>query len=88
MSASSGPVTLQSILAEVLRQMDPAACLQRADDAVIDGDLAEADLALQDYFSWRRRGGFQPPNGDARAAEIEKRLAEAKSGQSPPVSTP
>jgi len=88
MSDHSGPIPLRAILAEVFRQLDPAACLQRATDALIDRDLAEADLALQDYFTWRRRGGFQPPNGDARAAEIEKCLAEAKTGQSPPVSTP
>jgi hypothetical protein len=70
----SDPVPLQTILAEVFRQMDPAACLQRASEAIDAVDFAEARLALSDYRAWRSRGGFEPTDGDRRADELERLL--------------
>jgi hypothetical protein len=70
----SEPVPLQVILAEVFRQMDPLACLQRAAQAIDATDYAEARLALSDYRAWRARGGFEPTDGDDRADELERIL--------------
>jgi hypothetical protein len=70
----SEPITLQAILAEVFRQMDPLACLQRASEAIATADYAEARLALGDYRAWRARGGFEPTDGDGRADELERLL--------------
>jgi hypothetical protein len=65
---------LSEILKEVLRQMDPTACLQRARDAIDEGDFDEARDALASYREWRRRGGFEPDGGDQRGEEIERML--------------
>jgi hypothetical protein len=70
----SDPITLQAILAEVFRQMDPESCLQRAAQAIATADYAEARLALCDYRAWRARGGFEPIDGDRRADELERLL--------------
>lgn len=51
--------------------MDPQACLDRAWCAILIGDLDEARDALDDYYNWRRMGGFEPPSGDALARQIE-----------------
>ena len=64
------------ILKEVLRQMDPVACLQRAHDAIDAADFDEARDALASYRDWRRRGGFQPEGGDHRAGELEQILID------------
>jgi hypothetical protein len=71
---NTDPIPLRTILAEVFRQMDPSACLQRASDAIATADLAEARLALSDYRAWRARGGFEPIGGDRRADEVEQIL--------------
>ena len=58
--------------------MDPEACLDRCDEALAEGDVAEARDALKDYRNWRRNGGFEPKQGDARAAVLERLVARAK----------
>jgi len=58
--------------------MDPEACLDRCDEALGEGDVAEARDALKDYRNWRRHGGFEPKQGDARAAVLERLVARAK----------
>ena len=73
---------LSEILKEVLRQMDPAACLQRAHDQLDDGNIDEARDALTSYREWRRRGGFEPEGGDQRADELEQMLIERGSRRS------
>lgn len=61
--------------------MDPEACLTRAEEALADGDLEECQAALDDYRDWRSRGGFQPADGDDRAAGIRERLSRRLAGQ-------
>lgn len=58
--------------------MDPEACLDRAEEALDEGDLAEAKDALKDYAAWRRNGGFQPAAGDARAKRLTAAVKAAK----------
>jgi hypothetical protein len=48
--------------------MDPEACLDCAQDALTEGDPRGAHESLVAYWTWRRRGGFQPRGGDQRAA--------------------
>ena len=73
-SANAGEPETKDIK-EVMRQMDPLACLNRAADALATGDFDEARLALSDYRAWRSRGGFEPPDGgDARANDLERLL--------------
>jgi hypothetical protein len=40
--------------------MDPLACLLRTEDAINDNDRDEARNAIEDYATWRRKGGFEP----------------------------
>ena len=59
--------------------MDPAACLQAADAAVMYHDNAEARQHLLAYWAWRNRGGFEPiyegrPYGDAMARQLSLEL--------------
>ena len=75
-------VLIGEILKEVLRQMDPVACLQRAHDALDDGNLDEARDLLASYRDWRRRGGFEPENGDQRADGLEQMLIDRDSHRS------
>jgi len=56
--------------------MDPTATLKRAKSAIEDGDFEEARDALDDYWEWRGRKGFQPPNGDKRAREMGKQIGD------------
>ena len=66
------PVLLDDLLLQLERMMDPAACLQRAADALEQGDLKEARAALADYRAWREGQGFEPAGGD----ELERRLRD------------
>ena len=68
------PVLLRDVIQEVLRQMNPTACLNRAAEAITTGDLVEARLALADYRAWRDRDGYEPPDGDRRADDLERLL--------------
>ena len=54
--------------------MDPNACLDRAQDAFDNGDHREARAALRDYADWRKRGGFEPEDGDAAATSLAEDL--------------
>lgn len=54
--------------------MDPKACLDRAEEALKDGDLEECREALQDYRAWRNRGGFEPKGGDLRETQIRSHI--------------
>lgn len=40
--------------------MDPKACLLRLQQALSDHNHVEAVAALNDYYQWRVRGGFEP----------------------------
>lgn len=56
--------------------MDPVATLQRLRRAVQGRDYAEAVAALNDYYQWRVKGGFEPPSGDVRADGLANQLAD------------
>ena len=69
--------------------MDPQACLDRAEAHINDAgaqvdatesaeSLDEAAHALNDYATWRRNGGFEPDNGDTRAAALRERVRLAR----------
>jgi len=55
--------------------MDPEATLQCAQDAIEDCEMCIALEYLGYYRSWRFRGGYEPADGDKRAALM---LAEAE----------
>jgi hypothetical protein len=68
--------------------MDPKACLTNADQAISDGDLAEAGYLLEEYANWRARGGFRPVDvagttmaGDAFYGYCERRLLDVRQQQ-------
>jgi hypothetical protein len=50
--------------------MDPEQCLKDILLALREGEPGEAAQRLADYQAWRRRGGFEPRNGDARARAL------------------
>lgn len=54
--------------------MDPVECLNHAARALDADDLDAARGHLTDYRGWRGRGGFEPPRGDDRLAELEASL--------------
>ena len=63
--------------------MDPQACLDAVESALTaaeqPGDntshIEDAEEHLANYRAWRRKGGFEPPNGDARCRTLTVRLA-------------
>lgn len=57
--------------------MDPQATLKRLADAIAAQHWSDAVLAVNDYWLWRIKGGFQPSGGDARAELLASRLADA-----------
>lgn len=57
--------------------MDPLACLKRLQHAIDSAQYAEAVAALNDYYQWRVRGGFEPPSGDTLANTLANRLADS-----------
>ena len=52
--------------------MDPAATLALVEQHLQAGRLDDARAALRDFWTWRRRGGFQPPGGDALARRLDR----------------
>lgn len=54
--------------------MDPQATLQFAIDALDNEDYSLAMDRLFDYWHWRAGGGFEPPQGDAKARELENSI--------------
>lgn len=54
--------------------MDPEACLSEAESDIDDGEYVSASQHVQDYRTWRSKGGFEPLNGDQRLAECDRRL--------------
>lgn len=57
--------------------MDPLACLERLQRSIADKDYSDAVAALNEYYQWRLKGGFQPLNGDAVANTLAYCLADA-----------
>jgi hypothetical protein len=57
--------------------MDPSACLNRLAHAIATDNHSESVAALNDYYRWRIKGGFQPPFGDSRADTLAIRLSDA-----------
>lgn len=56
--------------------MDPQATLVVLEFCVNTGEWAAAVEALNRYYQWRVKGGFEPPGGDARADKLANRLAD------------
>lgn len=56
--------------------MDPESTLQLLERSITDGQLCEAVQALNDYYRWRLRDGFEPRDGDARADRLANRLCD------------
>lgn len=55
--------------------MDPLACLNDAERLIGECESREeAAERLAAYFTWRIKGGFEPPCGDERYANILLRL--------------
>lgn len=65
--------------------MDPLACLRRIAAAIQSKDYCEAVAALNDYYRWRLRGGYEPSvdvdgskqAGDAYADSMANTFADA-----------
>lgn len=67
--------------------MDPAETLRIAEALIHSGrkasgwrataDFRRAGDQLEEYREWRRRGGFEPKGGDARAERLSERLNDA-----------
>ena len=53
--------------------MDPQATLQRMADAIAESDIEALGDAYDDYAEWRRKDGYEPPNGDL-IADIVKSI--------------
>jgi len=54
--------------------MDPEETLRRAEQALRDLDFGEALDLLAAYDRWRRFGGFEPHDGDRRAAQVRRTI--------------
>ena len=50
--------------------MDPAETLRRAETLLKEGWYRDSKETLEHYFEWRRAGGFEPKDGDARARKM------------------
>lgn len=67
--------------------MDPEATLQLVKTHFTKGKKAsgyraqqhfhDAGESLNDYWTWRRRGGFEPKNGDRRAEDLAEQISDA-----------
>ncbi len=55
--------------------MDPFATLNAAIEALLAGDLDECSELLDNYFEWRKRGGFKPDLGSHDADEVARRAS-------------
>lgn len=62
--------------------MDPEQTLIDAQDALDEGEHADAIDALDHYAAWRAGGGFEPTLGDERARTI-RRAVEREVGAEP-----
>jgi hypothetical protein len=60
--------------------MDPKKALEDAHDALLAGDYEECNEHLADYWDWRHKGGFQPPDGDKEAKWIAEENKGNKGG--------
>lgn len=60
--------------------MDPQACLTRLCDSILNRDWSDAVAALNEYYQWRVKGGFQPAGGDAAADSYASILADKLGG--------
>ncbi len=58
--------------------MDPEQTLRDLESHLRDENLRGAAEALAAYWGWRGKGGFCPPDGDRRARELARKLAEAE----------
>lgn len=62
--------------------MDPTETLRRLKNAIEDGKWCEAVGALNDYYQWRVKGGFQglsdrlPETGDECADRLANRMQD------------
>jgi hypothetical protein len=56
--------------------MDPKATLENALAAYRSGDCELAADMLRNYYEWRNRGGFEPTDGDSKAATLSNLLDE------------
>lgn len=57
--------------------MDPQATLKLALDSILYGNVDDAHEALQNYWQWRQKGGFEPDvslelKGDALAEALQR----------------
>jgi hypothetical protein len=50
--------------------MDPEATLRLAQKMLDKGRIEDSREALDNYWTWRDRGGYAPENGDDRAKRI------------------
>ena len=50
--------------------MDPQQVLLDVAKHLAAGEQSAAAEALSAYWTWRRRGGYEPPDGDHRAAQV------------------
>lgn len=60
--------------------MDPKAALDSAERALKRKDYYTAGEYLDNYWEWRRRGGFEPKGGDKRASKLGEKLSEEWEG--------
>lgn len=66
--------------------MDPEATLRALREALNQCHYGEAVEALNDYYRWRVRGGFEPPDGDKRADDWANELADVLVANEPRIS--
>ena len=57
--------------------MDPEQALRDATTHLVAAHLCDAATALAGYWAWRRKGGFEPRDGDRRARDLGRHLASA-----------
>jgi hypothetical protein len=63
--------------------VDPAACLDLASMATDGGDYEAALEHLDDYRTWRLRGGFEPRGGDEHARSMRRRIFDDREPPEP-----
>lgn len=60
-------------------ECNPEEVLQRAERTLTHCEWSETVEALNDYWTWRIKGGFEPHNGDHRAECVAESLADCLS---------
>jgi len=63
--------------------MDPLQALRDAERHLRDGDLDEAQAALERYWQRRQAGGDEPAGGDLLAEHLRRRIAGRQRDRSP-----